>query len=228
MWPRFSPPAPTRPNRGTLGSTCSRIGTADDFEEALLRASARDELGVAFQPKVSCVDGRIIGYEALVRWTHPTLGAIPPDAFIPRAESLHLVHIVTDSVAATAMAWFASARSHTDEHLAINISATELTDSRLGRQVAREVRRGGSRPQPRRSRGDGNERGHERHRVPRGAHAPAARRLPALDRRLWHGVLVDGAAVDDAVHRGEDRPVVRAATWARPRPPTSWSGRCCS
>ncbi len=108
---------------------------SDDFEEALLRASARDELGVAFQPKVSCVDGRIIGYEALVRWTHPTLGAIPPDAFIPRAESMHLVHIVTDAVAATALAWFGSARRHTDEHLAINISATELTHSRLGERL---------------------------------------------------------------------------------------------
>jgi len=109
--------------------------SSDAFEEALRRAAARDELGVAFQPKVACSDGRIVGYEALVRWVHPALGAIPPDAFIPRAESLRLVHIVTDSVAATAMAWFASARSHTQERLAINISATELTNSRLDERL---------------------------------------------------------------------------------------------
>jgi len=108
---------------------------SDTFEEALRRAAARDELGVAFQPKVACADGRIVGYEALVRWIHPTLGAVPPDAFIPRAESLLLVHIVTDTVAATAMAWFSSARSHTTERLAINISATELTNARLGERL---------------------------------------------------------------------------------------------
>ena len=115
--------------------------TADAFGDALRRAAARDELGVAFQPKVACVDDRIVGYEALVRWTHPTLGAIPPDAFIPRAESMHLVHIVTDAVAATAMAWFASARSHTPERLAINISATELTNARLGERLLSECAR---------------------------------------------------------------------------------------
>ncbi len=119
---------------------------SDSFEEALLRAVARDELGVAFQPKVSCLDGHIVGYEALVRWSHPTLGAIPPDAFIPRAESLRIISIVTDSVAATAMAWFASARSHTSEHLAINISAVELTGSDLGARLLGECKRSGLDP----------------------------------------------------------------------------------
>ncbi len=116
------------------------------FEEALLRAVARDELGVAFQPKVACADGRIVGYEALVRWSHPTLGAIPPDAFIPRAESLRIISIVTNSVAATSMAWFASARAHTSEHLAINISAVELTGSDLGARLLGECNRSGLDP----------------------------------------------------------------------------------
>ena len=119
---------------------------SDHFEEALLRAVARDELGVAFQPKVACADGRIVGFEALVRWSHPTLGAIPPDAFIPRAESLHLISHVTDSVAATAMAWFASARSHTAERLAINISAVELTGPDLGARLLAECHRSGLAP----------------------------------------------------------------------------------
>lgn len=119
---------------------------ADRFEEALLRAVARDELGVAFQPKVSCSDGRIVGYEALVRWTHPVLGTIPPDAFIPRAESLRLINIVTDSVASTAMAWFASARSQTEERLAINISAVELIGSDLGARLLAECKRSGLDP----------------------------------------------------------------------------------
>jgi len=119
---------------------------SDRFEEALLRAVARDELGVAFQPKVACADGLIVGYEALVRWSHPTLGAIPPDAFVPRAERLRLISHVTDSVAATSMAWFASARSHTSERLAINISAVELTGPGLGARLVAECKRSGLEP----------------------------------------------------------------------------------
>ncbi|NTV40393.1 MAG: EAL domain-containing protein, partial [Demequinaceae bacterium] len=119
---------------------------SDRFEETLRRAVARDELGVAFQPKVACVSGRLVGYEALVRWSHPTLGAIPPDAFIPRAERLRIISIVTDSVAATAMAWFASARAHTEERLAINISAVELTGPDLGTRLLAECRRSGVDP----------------------------------------------------------------------------------
>jgi EAL domain-containing protein (putative c-di-GMP-specific phosphodiesterase class I)/ActR/RegA family two-component response regulator len=132
----------------TEGAVLDVFGDWDSehFEEALLRAVARDELGVAFQPKVACDTGRLVGYEALVRWTHPILGAIPPDAFIPRAESLHLVSLVTDSVAATSMAWFASARAHTSERLAINISAVELTGPDLGTRLLAECKRSGVDP----------------------------------------------------------------------------------
>ncbi len=119
---------------------------SEHFEQALRQAVADDELGVAFQPKVACAGGLIVGYEALVRWKHAILGAIPPDAFIPRAESLHLVHIITDSVAATSMAWFASARAHTAEHLAINISATELSGSDLSKRLLAQCSRYGVDP----------------------------------------------------------------------------------
>jgi len=101
------------------------------FEEELRVASAHNDLTVVFQPKVSCVDGSVNGYEALVRWHHPRLGLIPPTAFIPRAESVGLIDLVTDSVASTALAWFARSRFHTSEHLAINISASELTGTNL-------------------------------------------------------------------------------------------------
>lgn len=107
------------------------------FETELRAASAAHQLAVAYQPKIDCGRGEVVGYEALVRWTHPTLGAIPPTAFIPRAESVGLVNLVTDAVAATALAWFGNARRHTDEHLSINISASELTDTGLGARLLR-------------------------------------------------------------------------------------------
>lgn len=117
-----------------------------DFASALREASASEQLGVALQPKVACADNAVMGYEALVRWTHPRLGAIPPTSFIPRAEGAGLVSLVTDAVAATALAWFASARAATREHLSINISASELADSQLGDRLLGACERAGVAP----------------------------------------------------------------------------------
>ena len=144
--PLFSRLALMRLTRRVRCSTCSAIGRPTASRRPFDARWHAIELGVAFQPKVACVDGRLVGYEALVRWSHPSLGAIPPDAFIPRAESLHLISLVTDSVAATSMAWFASARAHTSERLAINISAVELTGSDLGTRLLAECKRSGVDP----------------------------------------------------------------------------------
>jgi diguanylate cyclase (GGDEF)-like protein len=52
----------------------------------LLRAIDRDEFEVLYQPIVDLVTGRPTAFEALLRWTHPVRGPIPPDVFIPLAE----------------------------------------------------------------------------------------------------------------------------------------------
>ena len=102
------------------------------FKDELQAACAHHDLVVVFQPKVSCADGSVAGFEALVRWQHPQLGLINPTAFIPRAESVGLIGLITDAVTAAALAWFGRSRSHTREHLAINISATELIGTPTG------------------------------------------------------------------------------------------------
>ena len=48
------------------------------------------ELSLHFQPQAE-INGRIFGFEALMRWTHPTRGSIPPDNFIPLAEESNLI-----------------------------------------------------------------------------------------------------------------------------------------
>lgn len=56
------------------------------LSNALRHALQRNELMVHYQPQISMQDGRIVGAEALLRWTHPELGAISPAEFIPIAE----------------------------------------------------------------------------------------------------------------------------------------------
>ena len=61
------------------------------IENKLRHALANDELELHYQPQVDAKTGRIIGLEALLRWTNPELGVIPPDTFIPVAEAGGLI-----------------------------------------------------------------------------------------------------------------------------------------
>lgn len=73
--------------------------------EADLAAAMRNgELLAYYQPKVDMRTGMLKGVEALARWTHPTLGFIPPDRFIPLAEQGGLIHELTLIMLTHAMA----------------------------------------------------------------------------------------------------------------------------
>jgi diguanylate cyclase (GGDEF)-like protein len=58
---------------------------------ALRTAIQQGDLTLRYQPKVELAGGRVVGAEALVRWRHPVHGQIPPDEFIPIAESTALI-----------------------------------------------------------------------------------------------------------------------------------------
>lgn len=66
----------------------------NSLEVDLRSALADDELEVAYQPIVRCADGRITGVEALLRWTHPERGPVPPSAIVPVAEDSALINEV--------------------------------------------------------------------------------------------------------------------------------------
>jgi diguanylate cyclase (GGDEF)-like protein len=59
--------------------------------QQLTQAIERDELEVHYQAQASIATGEIIGFEALARWNHPTLGYIAPSEFIPIAEETDLI-----------------------------------------------------------------------------------------------------------------------------------------
>jgi len=78
--------------------------TADrlSMEHALRHALANSELNLHYQPQISLTTGLITGVEALLRWTHPKLGNVPPAQFIPLAEETGLIVSIGEWVFMTA------------------------------------------------------------------------------------------------------------------------------
>jgi diguanylate cyclase (GGDEF)-like protein len=67
------------------------LKTQLDTEQQLLRAIDEDQLEMHYQPRVDTMTGELVGMEALVRWRHPERGMVPPNSFIPIAETTGLI-----------------------------------------------------------------------------------------------------------------------------------------
>lgn len=113
-------------------------GTVRFFEEAddrisrdrkalqsdLEGAIARDELFLVFQPFLDLDENRITGFEALLRWQHPTRGLVPPSEFIPIAEETGLIHEIGEWVIRRACATLADWPE--EIRVAVNFSAAQF------------------------------------------------------------------------------------------------------
>ncbi|HET7849213.1 MAG TPA: EAL domain-containing protein [Pseudolabrys sp.] len=82
-------------------------------------------LHLHYQPIVSALGTRIVGVEALLRWTHPQRGAIGPAAFIPVAEKMGLIDRLGAFVLRRALE---QARHWPDLYMAVNLSPLQVRD----------------------------------------------------------------------------------------------------
>jgi len=94
------------------------------IERALREPKVIDEISLAFQPIFDLSTGALRAFEALARWTHPTLGPITPSEFIPITEQINVIERISDALFARACAeaahWSAAVR------LSFNLSAIQL------------------------------------------------------------------------------------------------------
>lgn len=91
--------------------------------EADLRLGlSRDQLEMVYQPQVDEA-GRVIAYEALVRWNHPERGVIPPAVFVPLAEECGLIQPLGEFVLRRV---FAETAAWKDKRIAINVSPLQI------------------------------------------------------------------------------------------------------
>jgi diguanylate cyclase (GGDEF)-like protein len=101
-------------------------------------AAERGEMHLEYQPIVDTLDGRVNGVEALLRWTHPSRGAVAPGIFIPFAEQsgqiVELGHWVLEQ------AWSAHAQWRENQHanipMSVNVSAHQFMAAGFATSVA--------------------------------------------------------------------------------------------
>ncbi len=121
----------------------TRDYTADprqDLVAELGRAIHANELELHYQPMVDLTrDGRVYGFEALLRWNHPQRGLLAPTAFIPQAEESGLIVPIGEWVLAQASRQGRLWREafNADLHMAVNLSARQFASPNLVETVAR-------------------------------------------------------------------------------------------
>lgn len=111
----------------SIGDTTTR---RFQIERELQTALENQEISIVFQPQVCLNSTKIIGYEALIRWTHPTLGAISPGEFIPIAEETGIIIEIGEWVLRNAIIQKMNVNnaSFRKMDLSVNVSAIQLFD----------------------------------------------------------------------------------------------------
>ena len=127
----------------TLENASWKLSMLSQLDEAI----DRGEVWVAYQPKLDIETNRIIGAEALARWTHPEKGPIAATEFVAAAEQHNRIGKLTDFVLETAVAAATQMNKRgTDFGIAVNLSARLLTDKNFTLRLSALLARHGLAP----------------------------------------------------------------------------------
>jgi diguanylate cyclase len=127
--------------QGTVAVVYQASHDADHRRRVLLVAELRQALvgsglSLHYQPLVNMTDRAVVGFEALLRWSHATLGNISPAEFIPLAERASVLPDLSRWVLGTAIAQLGQwQRVGIDAEIAVNLSAADFADGQLAARV---------------------------------------------------------------------------------------------
>ena len=124
------------------------LSLAQDLSDAI----NLQQLELYYQPLIAFDQLTMVGFEALIRWNHPTLGLVSPVEFIPLAEKTGLIHRIGKWVLHQAVADWAALRpycTHNAQHqpfVSINLSAPELAGGEIVQEIQDCLHRCGMQP----------------------------------------------------------------------------------
>src|SRR5216683_1094072 len=118
----------------------ARDATRLTLTVSIRTALEEDQFTLEYQPLVDLPDGTLRGVEALVRWKHPTLGTLAPDAFIPLAEKSGVIaplgRWVMETACRQASSW-QRIQPGSAPYVSVNISVRQAMEPELVEDVAR-------------------------------------------------------------------------------------------
>lgn len=111
------------------------------LETSVRSAIEQREFSLVYQPQVGFADGRVRGFEALLRWNHPSVGDVPPGLFIPLLEEARLISRLASWIyrqgAAQRQAW--CERFPADLVLGISLSRAQFTMPNLAEELRQVI-----------------------------------------------------------------------------------------
>ena len=140
-------------NRAQLFNAQLQLSTTRraQMDVALRFALEREELTLVYQPQVALADGRLCGFELLMRWNSPQYGEIKPDDFIPIAESSGMVVPIglwaLEQACIQLRQWHQAYPRKVPLTLGVNVSMRQLVHSSFIGEVAQILQRTGVTPE---------------------------------------------------------------------------------
>jgi EAL domain-containing protein (putative c-di-GMP-specific phosphodiesterase class I) len=113
-----------------------------ELEAEACEAFQEDQFFLALQPKINIQTRRLVGFESLIRWNHPTKGPISPAEFIPVLEKTALMGKLDYWVIARSLSILSelTLNGFSEIGIAVNISAQQFLDSNLVEYLRQQLR----------------------------------------------------------------------------------------